>query len=102
MFKHHYHSSTLRGLIKYGYLPRAEYDNLIAARDILWRLRFALHNLTNRSEDRLLFDYQRELATQFGYIDGHNQPDVEQFMQFYYKTVVDIERLNENAIAGVK
>ena len=95
VFKHHYHSSTLRGLIKYGYLPRAEYDNLIAARDILWRLRFALHNLTNRSEDRLLFDYQRELATQFGYIDGQNQPDVEQFMQFYYKTVVDIERLNE-------
>lgn len=95
VFKHHYHSSTLRGLIKYGYLPRAEYDNLIAARDILWRLRFALHNLTNRSEDRLLFDYQRELATQFGYIDDQNHPNVEQFMQFYFKTVVDIERLNE-------
>lgn len=95
VFKRHYNASSLRELIKYGFLPKSEYDNLITARDILWRLRFALHNLTNRCEDRLLFDYQRELASQFGYIDHHEQPDVEQFMQFYFKTVVDIERLNE-------
>ena len=95
VFKHHYHSSTLRELIKYGYLHRSEYDNLITAREILWRLRFALHNLTNRGEDRLLFDYQRELAEQFGYTKETQEPDVERFMQFYFKTVVDIERLNE-------
>ncbi len=95
VFKHHYRSKTLRGLIKYGYLPRAEYENLIAARDILWRLRFALHLLTRHSEDRLLFDYQRDLARQFGYLDQNQQPDVEQFMQFYFKTVLEIERLNE-------
>ncbi|MGZ4998799.1 MAG: [protein-PII] uridylyltransferase [Methylomonas sp.] len=95
VFKHHYHSSTLRELIKYGYLPKSEYDNLLADRDILWRLRFALHNLIGRSEDRLLFDYQRDLAGQFGYLDDNLQPDVERFMQFYFKTVVDIERLSE-------
>ncbi len=95
VFKRHYNASSLRELIKYGFLPKSEYDNLITARDILWRLRFALHNLTSRCEDRLVFDYQRELASQFGYIDKNEQPDVEQFMQFYFKTVVDIERLNE-------
>lgn len=95
LFKHHYQSASLRELIKYGYLPRSEYDNLIVARDILWRLRFALHCITNRCEDRLLFDYQRVLAEQFGYINQDQQPDVENFMQFYFKTVVDIERLNE-------
>lgn len=95
VFKHHYRSNTLRGLIKYGYLPRAEYENLIAARDVLWRLRFALHILTGHSEDRLLFDHQRDLARQFGYFDAQQQPDVERFMQFYFKTVVEIERLNE-------
>nr|WP_306305964.1 hypothetical protein [Methylomonas koyamae] len=95
VFKRHYNASSLRELIKYGFLPKSEYDNLITARDILWRLRFALHNLTNRCEDRLVFDYQRELASQFGYVDRNEQPDVEQFMQFYFKTVVDIERLNE-------
>ena len=95
VFKHHYNSSTLRELIKYGYLPKSEYDRLITARETLGRLRFALHILTNRCEDRLLFDYQRDLAEQFGFINAQQQPDVERFMQFYFKTVVDIERLNE-------
>ena len=95
VFKHHYHSESLRELIKYGFLPQSEYDNLVAARDILWRLRFALHCLTHRCEDRLLFDYQRELSSLFGYQDANQQPDVEQFMQFFFRTVVDIERLNE-------
>jgi [protein-PII] uridylyltransferase len=95
VFKHHYHASTLRELIKYGYLLKSEFDELISARNLLWRLRFALHNLTNHCEDRLLFDYQRELAKQFGYLKNNQEPDVEQFMQFYFKTVMDIERLNE-------
>lgn len=95
VFKRHYQAPSLRELIKYGFLPQSEYDNLINARDILWRLRFALHLQTNRNEDRLLFDYQRELANQFGYQDDNGQPDVEQFMQFFYRSVVDIERLNE-------
>lgn len=95
VFKHHYNAQSLRELIKYGFLPKSEYDNLLTARDILWRLRFALHILTNRCEDRLLFDYQRELAELFGYADQNQQPDVEQFMQFFFRTVVDIERLNE-------
>ena len=95
VFKHHYHSSSLNELIKYGYLPKSEYNSFIAAKEILWRLRFALHLLTNRCEDRLLFDYQRELAAEFGYLNANQQPDVESFMQFYYKTVVAIELLNE-------
>lgn len=95
VFKHHYNAQSLRELIKYGFLPKSEYDDLVAARDILWRLRFALHSVTNRCEDRLLFDYQRELAELFGFLDQEHNPDVEQFMQFFFKTVVDIERLNE-------
>ena len=95
VFKQHYNAQSLHELISYGLLPKSEYDSLIAARDILWRLRFALHVLTQRCEDRLLFDYQRELAQLFGFCTPENLPDVEQFMQFFFKTVVEIERLNE-------
>lgn len=97
VFKRHYNSSTLKELIKYDFLPESEYAELISARDILWRIRYALHLLTDRSEDRLIFDYQRDLAEQFGFSEGmheYNQ-DVERFMQFYYKTVHGLERLNE-------
>lgn len=95
VFKRHYQSQSLRELIKYGFLPQAEYDSLIASRDNLWRLRFALHTLTDKCEDRLLFDYQRELATLFGYTHANQQPDVERFMQFLFRTVREIEYLNE-------
>lgn len=95
VFKHRYKSSTLKELINYDFLPEAEYNELQEARNILWRIRYALHLLTNRCEDRLLFDYQRELATQFGFIAGKQNQNIEEFMQFYFKTVVGLERLNE-------
>lgn len=95
VFKRHYDSTTLKELIKYDFLPESEYAELIAAQQILWRLRYALHVLTGRSENRLLFDHQRELAKWFGFTDNSNNHDVEEFMQFYFKTVVGLERLNE-------
>lgn len=97
VFKRHYNSSTLKELIKYGFLPESEYAELVAAVEVLWRIRYALHLLTNRCEDRLIFDYQRELAAQFGFGTENQQynQDVERFMQFYFKTVLGLERLNE-------
>jgi [protein-PII] uridylyltransferase len=97
VFKRHYNSSTLKELIKYGFLPESEYLELVAALEVLWRIRYALHLLTNRCEDRLIFDYQRDLAQQFGFSSEHQEynQDVEQFMQFYFKTVLGLERLNE-------
>lgn len=97
VFKRHYNASTLKELIKYGFLPKTEYAELVDAVEVLWRIRYALHLLTNRCEDRLIFDYQRDLAKQFGFQSENlkcNQ-DVEQFMQFYFKTVQGLERLNE-------
>jgi len=95
VFKRHYHSSTLKELIKYDFLPASEYAELITARDILWRIRYGLHLLTGRCEDRLLFDCQRELSEQFGFKSPDINEGVERFMRFYYKTVVGLERLNE-------
>lgn len=97
VFKRHYNSATFKELVKYGFVPRSEYEELVTALDVLWRIRYALHLLTRRSEDRLLFDYQRELAQQFGFNADENQynQDVEKFMQFYFRTVQSLERLNE-------
>lgn len=97
VFKRHYNSKTLRELIQYGFLPESEYNQLITSLHVLWRIRYALHLLTGRSEDRLIFDYQRDLARQFGF-SKENQlynEDVEQFMQFYFKTILELQRLNE-------
>ncbi|MDZ4151021.1 [protein-PII] uridylyltransferase [Methylicorpusculum sp.] len=95
VFKRHYNSTTLKELIKYDFLPESEYDELISLRSTLWSIRYALQLLTGRDENRLLFDFQHDLSIQFGFIDANINHGVEQFMQYYYKTVVGLERLNE-------
>ena len=65
------------------------------AQAFLWKVRFGLHLLTGRHEDRLLFDHQIRLAQIFGYEDASYTLAVEQFMQRYYRTVMDVSLLNE-------
>jgi [protein-PII] uridylyltransferase len=91
----HFGTASLEDLVKRGFLTKAEYDVLVEGRNFLWEIRFALHTLTGRGEDRLLFDYQRTIAGQFGYNDEDGQLGVEEFMKLYYRTVMDLSRLNE-------
>jgi len=93
--KRHFGVQTLQELIKHDFLTQAEYDTLIEGQTLLWRIRMCLHYVTGRREDRLLFDLQRQLATLFGYEDGDNNLAIEEFMQAYYRTVIELERLNE-------
>ena len=93
--KRHFGAKTLEELIDHGFLTRNEYDTLHAGQTLLWRIRLNLHYLTKRREDRLLFDYQKEIALLFGYEDGDNNLAIEQFMQGYYRMVMQLERLNE-------
>jgi len=60
----------------------------------LWKTRFGLHIITGRDENRLLFEYQQQLAKLFGYEDG-DQLAVEQFMQHYYRTALRVNTINE-------
>ncbi|WP_158278898.1 [protein-PII] uridylyltransferase [Leucothrix arctica] len=76
-------------------LNPVELNLLIEGKHFLWSVRFALHMLAARKEDRLLFDYQRDLAHAFGYTEDADNQSVEQFMQRYYRTITELERLNE-------
>jgi [protein-PII] uridylyltransferase len=93
--KRHFGTDTLDGLVPHGFLTRNELRKLQSAQAFLWRVRFALHMLTGRREDRLLFDHQIRLAKLFGYEDATYTLAVEQFMQRYYRTVMDVSLLNE-------
>ena len=93
--KRHFGTDTLDELVAHGFLTREELRKLHAAQSFLWKVRFGLHVLTGRREDRLLFDYQIKLAKLFGYEDASFTLAVEQLMQKYYRTVMDISLLNE-------
>lgn len=93
--KRHFGTGTLDELVAHGFLTREELRKLKAGQSFLWRVRFGLHSLTGRREDRLLFDHQIRLAKLFGYEDASFTLAVEQLMQKYYRTVMDVSLLNE-------
>ena len=93
--KRHFGTDTLDELVAHGFLTREELRKLKAGQSFLWKVRFGLHVLTSRREDRLLFDYQIKLAKLFGYEDASFTLAVEQLMQKYYRTVMDVSLLNE-------
>ncbi|AKX58860.1 protein-PII uridylyltransferase [Thiopseudomonas alkaliphila] len=84
---------SLEDLQRSGFLTDTEYSLFHSAREFLWQVRYALHVLAGREEDRLLLDYQRKIAEQFGYSDNEHLLAIEQFMQKYYRTVMGISKL---------
>jgi [protein-PII] uridylyltransferase len=93
--KRHFGAATLHELVGHGFLTEDEFDALEDGQRFLWTVRFGLHVLTGRREDRLLFDHQRALAKQFGYKEESGRLAVEAFMKRYYRTVMELNRLNE-------
>lgn len=93
--KRHFNVDTLKELIKDEFITEQEYKSLHEGQAFLWKVRFGLHVIAGRREDRLLFDHQRELAKQFGYRDDRHHLAVEYFMKQYYRTVMELSRLNE-------
>lgn len=91
----HFGTNDLRELVERGFLNEAEYNILASGRAFLWQVRFALHILGRRAEDRLLFDHQRTIAQMMGYEDNGSKLAVERFMQKYYRVVMSLSELND-------
>ncbi len=92
--KWYFDVNTLSELVDKNYLTTGEYDLLKTAQLFLWRVRFALHVVANYREDRLLFQYQKQLADMLGYVDSGSMA-VESLMKDYYQTVTKVSRLND-------
>lgn len=93
--KRHFQTSRLEELVARGFLTAEEFQILTEGRDFLWLVRWALHMLSGREEDRLLFEHQRQLAELFGFIDSEEDLAVEKFMQLYYRWALALSELNE-------
>ncbi len=91
----HYQVQGLSELRDKGFIAESEYRTLKKSQAFLWKIRFALHNLAGRKEEKLLIDHQRELARQFGYQDSESRLAVEVFMKDYYLCARDVQRMNE-------
>lgn len=95
VIKRYFGVRTLKQLEGKGFFTDEEFSLLNSGEEYLWRVRYALHMVAKRAEERLLFDYQREIAKLFGYSDSHEGLAVEQFMHRYYRTVLALRELND-------
>ena len=92
--KRHFDVNRLDELIEHDFLTRDEYNILDDGNEFLSKVRFALHIITGRRDDRLLFDHQRKVAEKFGYKSDNNSA-IEKFMKRFYHTISELSRLNE-------
>lgn len=93
--KRYFNVRTLKQLEGKGFFTEEEYSLLHSGEEYLWRVRYGLHMIAKRAEERLMFDHQRELAKLFGYKDEPGSLAVEQFMHKYYRTVLALRELND-------
>jgi len=91
--KRHFLADSLEELVQHQYLYPNEFAELIEAQDYLWRMRFALHFVAKRSENRLLFDYQADVAKMMGFGDEGKAP-VERMMKRFFRIISRIGELN--------
>ena len=61
--------------------------------DFLWTVRFHLHYVAGRPEERLTFDLQPIVGARMGYTRHGVQDGVERFMRHYFLTARDVARL---------
>jgi [protein-PII] uridylyltransferase len=71
-------------LVSVGLLTRDEYRAFRRAESFFWAVRCHLHTITQRAEDRLTFDLQREVAQRMNFSDRPGKSPVERFMQYFF------------------
>jgi len=91
--KRHFSADSLEELVEHNYLYPNEFFELLESQDYLWRMRFALHFVSDRSENRLLFDYQADVAKMMGFGDEGKAP-VERMMKRFFRIIARVTELN--------
>ncbi|MDE2408116.1 MAG: [protein-PII] uridylyltransferase [Xanthomonadaceae bacterium] len=81
-----------------GRLGQDEAAALLRERDALCRLRYGLHLVAGRREERLRFDYQKTLAMRLGYQDDADSLGVEKLMQGFYRSAAIVRRIGDRLL----
>ncbi|MDI1299624.1 [protein-PII] uridylyltransferase [Methylotenera sp.] len=88
-------NSTWALLTKQNIISALEARQIQQHQSNLQLLRIRLHFISKRREDRLLFDFQNELADSLGYVNTPRKRASEQLMQSYYRSVKFVSLMNE-------
>jgi len=76
-----------------GILTETEARACKRAWEYLWTVRFHLHYVAGRAEERLTFDFQPVIGARMGYTKHGRQDGVERFMRHYFLVVREVARV---------
>jgi [protein-PII] uridylyltransferase len=76
-----------------GILTETEARASKRAWEYLWTVRFHLHYVAGRAEERLTFDFQPVVGARMGYTKHGRQDGVERFMRHYFLVVREVARV---------
>ncbi|ANF56932.1 [protein-PII] uridylyltransferase [Halotalea alkalilenta] len=93
--KRHFGARLIEEIVERGFMTDSDLRIYSQGQAFLWQLRYALHELTHRAEDRLLFDHQKTIAAMLGYRDQPDSLAIEQLMRRYYRVVTTMAELND-------
>jgi [protein-PII] uridylyltransferase len=88
-------------LARQGLVTATEALQLGRVERFLCDTRIRLHLIAGRGEDRVLFDYQTQLATLYGFTDDAGKRASEHFMQRYYRTAKQVTQINTIVLQNV-
>ena len=89
-------------LVRHGLLDNTEARKIKRFERTLSGLRIRLHLMANRREDRLLFDFQNDLAADFGFKTNSKYRASEQLMQRFYEAAKFVRLINEILLLALR
>ncbi|QOW21361.1 [protein-PII] uridylyltransferase [Novilysobacter avium] len=91
-------TADMESLVAFGQMGADEVATLERERRGLARLRYGLHLVAGKREERLRFDFQKLLATRLGFEDVGGTLAVEQMMQGFYRNASLVLRIGERLL----
>jgi len=88
----------IESLIPLGHLGLDEYSALEREWRVLARLRYGLHLVARKREERLRFDYQKVLAARLQHVEDADNDRVERMMQEFYRSAAIVLRIGERLL----
>lgn len=88
--------------VETGIFNKSEYRQFVRCKNFLWTVRCHLHFMTGRSEERLTFDLQEELAHRLKYKGQNGLRAVERFMRHYFLVAKKVGTLTRVVCASME
>ena len=77
-------------------MDREDLDKVV---DHLLRVRYSLHEISGRKNDRIFFEYQEALAETLGYEGNEHETGAELFMRHFHRSALIVKSISEAVLS---